>query len=97
MKAGVPMSEPVTVREVSRERRSWRESRVRSRSARPARGRLGAGEAEVEDADAAVVADHDVGGLEVAVDQAGRVGGGEALAGLAEHGEDLGEGPALAS
>ena len=59
-------------------------------------GGLGAGEAEVEDADAAVVADHDVGGLEVAVDEAGGVGGGEALAGLAKHGGELGEGPALA-
>jgi hypothetical protein len=43
----------------------------------------GAGEAEVEDADAAVVADEDVVGLEVAVDEAGGVGGGEAAAGLA--------------
>jgi hypothetical protein len=46
------------------------------------RGRR-AGEAEVEDADAAVVADEHVVGLEVAVDDADGVGGGEALAGLA--------------
>jgi hypothetical protein len=54
-----------------------------------------AGEAEVEDADAAVVADHDVVGLEVAVDEADGVGGGEAVAGLGEHAEDLGAGPRL--
>jgi hypothetical protein len=46
-------------------------------------------EAEVEDADAAVVADQHVVGLEVAVDDADGVGGGEALTGLQEHGEDL--------
>jgi hypothetical protein len=47
------------------------------------------GEAEVEDAGAAVGADEYVLGLEVAVDEAGGVGGGEASAGLAEHREDL--------
>jgi hypothetical protein len=51
------------------------------------------GEAEVDDADAAVVVDEHVVGLEVAVDEAVLVGGGEALAGLAEHGEDLAPGP----
>jgi hypothetical protein len=49
----------------------------------------GAREAEVEDAGAAVVADEDVVGLDVAMDDAGRVRGGQAGAGLLEHGEDL--------
>jgi hypothetical protein len=47
-----------------------------------------AGEAEVDDAGAAVVVDEDVVGLEVAVDEAGAVGGGEAVAGGEEHVED---------
>jgi hypothetical protein len=50
---------------------------------------LRSGQAEVQHAHAAVVADQHVVGLEVAVDDAGRVRGGEALAGLQEHGEDL--------
>jgi hypothetical protein len=93
---------PVTVIEASRERRLATAELCSGAGPRSfeaggaAGGGLGAGEAEVEDADAAVVADHDVGGLEVAVDEAGGVGGGEALAGLAEHGGELGEGPALA-
>jgi hypothetical protein len=52
----------------------------------------GAREAEVEDADAAVAADEHVARLEVAVDDAGVVGGGEASAGLDEHGDDLAPG-----
>jgi hypothetical protein len=56
---------------------------------------VGAGEAEVEDADAAVLADHAVLRLEVAVDQAGLVGGGEAGAGLPEDLEDLAPGSGL--
>jgi hypothetical protein len=101
--AGVPSMTPVTVIEASRERQvgdgggcSGAGSEV-AEAGGAARGGLGAGEAEVEDADAAVVADHDVGGLEVAVDEAGRVGGREALAGLANMAGELGEGsPALA-
>ena len=50
------------------------------------------GEAEVGDDDAAVVADEDVVGLEVAVDEAGGLGGGEAAAGGDEGGEDLAPG-----
>ncbi len=52
-------------------------------------GGLGVAEAEVEDADAAVVADHRVARLEVAVDEAGGVRGGQAAAGLDEHGDDV--------
>jgi hypothetical protein len=52
-------------------------------------GLAGAGEAEVHDADAAVVADEHVAGLEVAVDHAGGVGGGESVAGGDERGDDL--------
>jgi hypothetical protein len=47
------------------------------------------GQAEIEDADPAVAADHDVGRLEVAMDQADGVGGGEAAAGGLHHLEDL--------
>jgi hypothetical protein len=47
-------------------------------------------QAEVGDAHAAVIAEHRVGRLEVAVDQAGLMRGQEALAGGAEHREDLG-------
>jgi hypothetical protein len=47
------------------------------------------GEAEVDDADAAVAVDEGVVGFEVAVDDAGLVGRVEAGAGLQEHGEDL--------
>jgi hypothetical protein len=50
---------------------------------------LGEGEAEVDDADAAVAVDEHVVWLEVAVDEAGAVGGGEAATGLAVDGEDL--------
>jgi hypothetical protein len=53
----------------------------------------GAGDAEVEDAgaeDAGLDGDEDVVGFEVAVDEAGAVGGGEALAGLAVDGDDGG-------
>ena len=53
---------------------------------------LEAGEAEVGDADAAVVADEHVVGLEVAVDEAGLVGCGEARGGAGEDGVDLFEG-----
>ena len=56
---------------------------------------VGAGEAEVEDADAAVLADEDVVGFEVAMDDADGVGGGEALAGGGEDLEDLAPGAAL--
>ncbi len=52
-------------------------------------GRVEPREAEVADPDASIVADEDVGGLEVAVDDAAGVGGGEAVAGLGEHGQDL--------
>ena len=41
-----------------------------------------AGEAEVEDLGSAVFGEHDVFGLEVAVDDAGGVGGGEAIGDL---------------
>ncbi|MFO0637246.1 MAG: hypothetical protein U0168_30855 [Nannocystaceae bacterium] len=44
----------------------------------------------------AVLADDDVAGLEVAVDQAGGVHRGEAAAGLGEHADDLGPAPVLA-
>jgi hypothetical protein len=47
-------------------------------------------EAEVHDADAAVGADHDVVGLEVAVDEAGGVGGRDAAGGVEEDVEELG-------
>ncbi|HEY8376784.1 MAG TPA: hypothetical protein VIK91_09860 [Nannocystis sp.] len=49
----------------------------------------GADEAEVEDADAAGVVDHDVARLEVAVDQTGGVGGCQAAPGLDEDVDDL--------
>ena len=52
------------------------------------RGLVGAGEAEVHDPDPTVVADHDVLGLDVAVDQAGSVGGREALTDGEEDLED---------
>jgi hypothetical protein len=52
-----------------------------------------ADEAEVDEAGAAVVADQDVAGLEVAVDEADGVGGGEALADLAEDADDLAPAP----
>jgi hypothetical protein len=53
---------------------------------------LGEGEAEVEDAGAAVGVDDDVVGFEVAVDDAAAVGGGEAPTGGEEHGDDLAPG-----
>jgi hypothetical protein len=56
---------------------------------------VGAGEAEVGDADAAVVADEDVVGLDVAVDEAGPVGRGEALASLQDAVEERLPGPRL--
>ncbi|HEY8379440.1 MAG TPA: hypothetical protein VIK91_23270 [Nannocystis sp.] len=59
--------------------------------------RGGAGEAEIEHADAAVVADHGVARLEVAVDEAGLVRRREAAAGLNEGVEDLGPGALLAA
>jgi hypothetical protein len=58
-------------------------------------GSLAAREAEVEDPQAPVLADQGVLGLEVAVDEAGLVGGGEAASGLQEHGDDLGPRPRL--
>ena len=51
-------------------------------------GTEAAGEAEVEDLDEAAVGEHDVGGLEVAVEDAEVVGGGEAVGGLNAGGED---------
>ena len=51
---------------------------------------VAAGEAEVEDAGASVGADEHVVGLEVAVHEAGGVGGREALTGLDVDREDLG-------
>ena len=45
--------------------------------------------AEVHDADRAVARDHDVGGLEVAMDEVRGVGGGEPARGAREDGEDL--------
>ena len=51
-------------------------------------GAEAAGEAEVEDLDEAAVGEHDVGGLEVAVEDAEVVGGGEAVGGLDAGGED---------
>jgi hypothetical protein len=47
-----------------------------------------AGEAEVEDLDEAAVGEHDVGGLEVAVEDAQVVGCREAVRGLDAGGED---------
>ena len=52
-------------------------------------GGVEAGDAEVGDADAVVVADQQVVGLDVAVDEAGGVGRHEAAAGLHEHAQDL--------
>ena len=49
----------------------------------------GAREAEVGDADGAVVPDHDVARVEVAVDEAHGVRGGEAARGARENAEDL--------
>ena len=49
----------------------------------------GRGEAEVDDAGAALLVDDHVLGLEVAVDDALAVGGGEALPGAEEHRADL--------
>ena len=51
-------------------------------------GTEAAGEAEVEDLDEAAVGEHDVGGLEVAMEDAEVVGGGEAVGGLDAGGED---------
>ncbi len=51
----------------------------------------GAGEPEVDDADSAVVADQDVVRLDVAVDQAGGVRGGQPAAGLHEDVDDIAE------
>ena len=55
-------------------------------------GTEAAGEAEVEDLDEAAVGEHDVGGLEVAVEDAEGVGGGEAVGGLDAGREDELEG-----
>jgi hypothetical protein len=52
-------------------------------------------QAEVEDADAAVVAEHHVVRLEVAVGEAGGVGCRESAAGLDEHVQDLAPGAGL--
>ena len=63
----------------------------RAPGARPATPpRIGAGEPEVEHANAPVGADHDVRRLEVAVDEPGAVGGRQALAGVRQHREHLG-------
>jgi hypothetical protein len=87
MYAGVPSSAPVRVSgEASRRPSS---SLVRSSSLGVGGG---AGEAEVGDAGPGA-AHEDVGGLEVAVDEADLMRGGEAVAGLAEHVDDLGPGP----
>ena len=51
-------------------------------------GAEAAGEAEVEDLDKAAVGEHDVGGFEVAMEDAEVVGGGEAVGGLNAGGED---------
>ena len=51
-------------------------------------GAEAAGEAEVEDLDEAAVGEHDVGGLEVAMEDAERVRGGEAVGDLDAGGED---------
>src|ERR1700732_4894124 len=51
-------------------------------------GAEAAGEAEVEDLDEAAVGEHDVGWLEVAVEDAEVVSGGEAVGGLDAGGED---------
>jgi hypothetical protein len=69
--------------------------RERHRGAVGGLGLERASEAEVEDADAAVGADHHVVGLEVAVDEARVVGGGQAAAGLDEDRHDLLPGPLL--
>jgi hypothetical protein len=81
---------------------AWAVLRDRSGADRTGRGCLegqvdagdrDAGEAEVEDAGAlVVVADEHVVGLEVAVDEAAGVGGGEAPAGLQVHGDDVRQG-----
>jgi hypothetical protein len=52
-------------------------------------------QAEIADPRAGVRVDEHVVGLEVAVDDPGRVGGGEPFAGGAEHGEHLAEAPRL--
>jgi hypothetical protein len=84
----VPVRAPERVRRVSRSTNTpERRASLRRRDVGVAV--LGEGEAEVDDAHAAVAVDEHVVGLEVAVDEAVLVGGGEALAGLAEHGEDL--------
>ncbi len=51
-------------------------------------GREAAGEAEVEDLDEAAVGEHDVGGLEVAMEDAEGVGRGETVGDLDAGGED---------
>jgi hypothetical protein len=104
MYAGVPTTAPVRVRRASSPTPSASRRALTAELMTAAAvgvgffgGELagGAGEAEVEDADAAVAGDEDVVGLEVAVDEAGVVGGGQAGAGLAHDRHDLAPRPRL--
>jgi hypothetical protein len=94
MYAGVPVTAPTWVRRAERMVGS-------SRVAAPGvvrvvgfggedGGEAAVGEAEVHDADAVVAVDHDVVGLEVAMDEAGGVGGGDPAGGVLEGAQELG-------
>ena len=98
MYAGVPISAPVRVsadggraREVSVVAGHQLDRRVFADL------RAVAGQAEVDDPDGAVVRDHDVLGLEVAVDDAGGVRGRQAPAGGEEDRANLRPGAGLAA
>jgi hypothetical protein len=83
MYAGVPMMAPVRVSGASSRLPSGCTRRSRGGGQLLAAGVFGgAGEAEVEDLDGALVGDEHVVGLEVAVDDAGAVGRLEAATGL---------------